>query len=233
MRRPPFPGAVMGYVFQFGVVTDHADELIQGALATVWMTAAGAAGGLLLAVVCVFLRTAGSRPVRWIVISYVELIRNTPFLVQLFALYFSLPAIGIRLSANVAAVIGLAISFGGYTTEILRSGIEAVPRGQIEAGRALGLTTFRIFRHIILYPAFKIVYPALASQLVILLLGSSIVSAISATELTAITNSLQSQTFRAFEFYFVAAAMYLAMALAAKGILGSAYWLIFVRGKGR
>jgi polar amino acid transport system permease protein len=79
----------------------------------------------------------------------------------------------------------------------------------------------------------KIAYPALASQIVILLLGSSIVSAISATELTAITNSLQSQTFRAFEFYFAAAAIYLALALTVKGALGSVYWLVFVRGRER
>ena len=223
----------MRYVFQFGIVADHAPELIQGALATLWMTAAGATGGLILAILCVFLGSGRSKPVRWIVESYVEVIRNTPFLVQLFVLYFSLPALGIRLLADQAAVVGLAISFGGYATEILRSGIEAVPRGQIEAGRALGLKRFVIFRHIVLHQAFKVVYPALASQLVILLLGSSVVSAISATELTAVTNSLQSQTFRAFEFYFVAAGMYLAMALAMKGLLGSAYWLLFVRGQAR
>lgn len=223
----------MRYVFQFGIVADHAPELLHGALATLWMTALGAAGGLLLAVVCVFLGSTGSKPVRWMVESYVEVIRNTPFLVQLFVLYFSLPALGIRLLADQAAVVGLAVSFGGYATEILRSGIEAVPRGQIEAGRALGLKRLAIFKHVTLHQAFKIVYPALASQLVILLLGSSVVSAISATELTAITNSLQSQTFRAFEFYFVAAGMYLAMALAMKGILGLAYWRLFVRGQGR
>jgi polar amino acid transport system permease protein len=222
----------MRYVFQFGIVEDHASELLQGALDTLWLTACGAIGGLALAIACVFLRAAGPKPVRWLVISYVELIRNTPFLVQLFMLYFSLPAIGIRLMANQAALIGLSVSFGGYAAEILRSGIEAVPRGQIEAGRALGLRPGKIFRLIILFQAFKVVYPALASQAIILLLGSSVVSAISATELTAITNSLQSQTFRSFEFYFVAAAMYLAMALAAKGLLASIYWLVFVRGRG-
>ena len=221
----------MHYVFQFDIVADHIDELIHGVLRTLWFTASGTVGGFLLAVICVFLRSAGSKPVRWVIVSYVEVIRNTPFLVQLFVLYFSLPVIGIRLYADQAAILGLSISFGGYATEILRSGIEAVPRGQIEAARSLGLRPFQIFRKIILLQAVKIAYPALASQIVILLLGSSIVSAISATELTAITNSLQSQTFRAFEFYFVAAAMYLAMAIATKGVLTSIYWLIFVRGR--
>ena len=221
----------MKYVFQFGVVADHADVLIAGAKATLWFTFLGALFGLALAIVCAYLRAAGPKPVRWIVSGYVEAIRNTPFLVQLFLIYFSLPAIGLRLYAEQAAVLGLAISFGGYATEILRSGVEAIPRGQIEAGRALGFTPFRIFRLIILFPAIKICYPALASQVVILLLGSSIVSAISATELTASANSLQSQTFRAFEFYFVSAGIYLAMALLVKGALASLYWTIFIRGK--
>ncbi len=221
----------MDYVFQFGVVTDHAQELLTGTFDTLWLTAAGTVGGFALAVICAFLRTAGPRPVRLLVRTYVEIIRNTPFLVQLFLIYFSLPAIGIRLLADQAAVLGLSISFGGYATEILRSGIEAVPKGQIEAGRALGLHRGHVFRFVILYQAIRIAYPALASQVIILLLGSSIVSAISATELTGITNSLQSQTFRAFEFYFAAAAIYLALAFGVKLLLGGLYWVVFVRAK--
>ena len=223
----------MRYVFQFGIVADHANQLLHGALATLWLTAIGTIGGLVLAVACAFLRSTGPKPVRWLVTSYVEVIRNTPLLVQLFVLYFSLPALGIRLYADQAAMLGLAISLGGYATEILRSGVEAVPRGHVEAGRALGLKPIEIFRFVVLFQAVKIAYPALASQIVILLLGSSIVSAISATELTAITNSLQSQTFRAFEFYFVAAAIYLALALLVKSVLGSVYWIVFVRGRER
>jgi polar amino acid transport system permease protein len=223
----------MKYVFQFGIVADHAPLLLYGAWNTLWMTSLGTIGGLSLAIICVFLGATGSRPVRMTIETYVEIIRNTPFLVQLFVLYFSLPAIGLRLSADQAAVIGLSISFGGYATEILRSGIEAVQRGQIEAGKSLGLHRVSIFRHIVLYQAIKIVYPSLSSQIIILLLGSSVVSAISATELTAITNSLQSQTFRSFEFYFVAAGMYLAMAILLKSALNTFYWLYFVRGKVR
>ncbi len=219
----------MDYVFQFGVVADHAQDLLDGALTTLWLTAAGTLGGFALGVVCAFLRATGPKPVRWLVMTYVEITRNTPFLVQLFIIYFSLPAIGIRLLADQAAILGLSISFGGYATEILRSGIEAVPKGQIEAGRALGLRRTHIFRLIILYQAIRTAYPALASQIVILLLGSSIVSAISVPELTGVTNSLQSQTFRAFEFYFAAAAIYLALAFIVKLVLGGFYWLAFAR----
>jgi polar amino acid transport system permease protein len=221
----------MNYVFQFGTVLDHAPLLLNGAWSTIWMTAFGTVGGLFIAIFCVFLGATGSKSVRLLVESYVEIIRNTPFLVQLFVLYFSLPALGIRLNADQAAVIGLSVSFGGYATEILRSGIEAVSRGQIEAGRSLGLHRIMIFRHIVMPQAIKIIYPALSSQITILLLGSSVVSAISATELTAISNSLQSQTFRSFEFYFVAAGMYLIMSALLKLFLNTFYWLYFIRGR--
>ena len=107
----------------------------------------------------------------------------------------------------------------------------SIPRGQIEAGRALGLKPLRIFRHIVLFPAVKTIYPALASQFVILLLASSVVSAISATELTAVANTLQSRTFRSFEFYFVATALYLAMALLVRSGLTGLYWFMFMRGR--
>ena len=112
-----------------------------------------------------------------------------------------------------------------------RSGIDAIPQGQIEAARALGLKRFYIFRFIIIFPAIKSVFPALASQFILLLLGSSVVSAISAVELTAITNSLQSTTFRPFEFYFVAMGLYLLMALGFRAALGAVYWFAFVRGR--
>ncbi len=221
----------MKYVFQFGVVADHFDALLAGAAATLRLSMIAMVGGLAFAIICAYLRAAGSKPMRWVVVSYVEVIRNTPFLVQLFVIYFSLPALGIRFDAEQAAVIGMSINFGGYATEIIRAGVESVPRGQIEAGRALGLTRLQIFRLLIIFPAIKTVYPALAAQFVILLLGSSIVSAISATELTAVTNTLQSQTFRSFEFYFVAAAMYLCMALLVKACLTGIYWAVFVRGR--
>jgi len=187
--------------------------------------------GLAAAALFAFARTAGPQPARVAVAGYVEFIRNTPFLVQLFIIYFSLPAIGIRLDAILAALIGMSLNFSGYATEILRSGIEAVPKSQIEAGHSLGLTRLQIYRHIVVFPALRTVYPALASQFVLLMLGSSIVSAISVEELTGIINTLQSTTFRAFEFYFVATALYLAMALATRSLLHAIYVLVFVRGR--
>jgi polar amino acid transport system permease protein len=221
----------VNYVFQFNVVWDHFPDLLAGALLTIELSATAMALGLSLAVLCAYGASAGPKPVRRLVAGYVELIRNTPFLVQIFIFYFSLPAIGLRLTANTAAVLAMTVNLGAYASEIVRAGIEAIPRGQVEAARALGLQRLQIFRFIIIMPALKTVYPALASQFILLMLSSSVVSTISATELTAITNSLQSTTFRSFEFYFVATGLYLAMSLGFRVTLSAIYWVVFERGR--
>ncbi len=221
----------MKYVFQFGLVWDHLPRLLDGALLTIELSVGALGLGFALAIVLAFLRTSGPGWLRKVITIYVEVIRNTPFLVQLFIIYFSLPAIGVRLDAVTAALVGMSINFSGYATEIVRSGIEAVPRSQIEAGHSLGLTRLQIFRHIVAFPALRTVYPALASQFILLMLGSSVVASISAEELTAVTNTLQSTTFRSFEFYFVATAMYLLMAVTARLLLRSVFWIGFQRGR--
>jgi len=219
------------YVFHFDVVLDHWPELLDGAWLTIRLSAMAMVLGLTIAVVCAYARTAGPRPVRWLIAAYVEIIRNTPFLVQIFLIYFSLPGLGIRLDANEAALAAMVANLGAYATEIVRAGIDAVPQGQIEAARALGLKRLYIFRFVVLFPALKTVFPALASQFILLMLGSSVVSAISAVELTAVTNTLQSTTFRSFEFYFAATALYLVMALGFRASLAAIYWLVFLRGR--
>jgi polar amino acid transport system permease protein len=221
----------VNYVFQFNVVWDHLPELFEGALLTIQLSATAMALGLLVAIVCAYGKSAGPQPVRWLVAAYVELIRNTPFLVQIFIFYFSLPVIGLRLTANTAALVAMTVNLGAYASEIVRAGIEAIPHGQVEAARALGLKRLHIFRFIIIFPALKTVYPALASQFILLMLSSSVVSTISAVELTAITNSLASTTFRSFEFYFVATGLYLAMALGFRAGLSAIYWAVFQHGR--
>lgn len=221
----------MNYVFHFNIVLDHWRELANGAWLTVRLSALAMAIGLAVAIVCVYVRAAGPRPLRWTIAAYIEVIRNTPFLVQIFIIYFSLPALGLRLDANQAALAAMVVNFGAYGIEILRAGMEAVPHGQIEAAKALGLSRLQTFRFVVLFPALKIVFPALASQFILLMLGSSVVSAISAVELTAVTNTLQSTTFRSFEFYFVATGLYLAMALGFRAALGGIYWVVFMRDR--
>jgi polar amino acid transport system permease protein len=219
----------MPYVFQFGAVADHLPELLHGAALTLRLSVLAMLFGLGLGIAGAALTRSRHGAVRFLLAGYVEVIRNTPFLVQIFVIYFSLPAIGIRLGANFAALLGLSVNLGAYATEIIRSGIDAVPAGQTEAGRALGLSRLQIFRLVILRPALRIVYPALVSQFILLMLGSSVVSAISAVELTAITNSLASTTFRSFEFYFVATLLYFLMAFGCRLVLGAAGRVMFGR----
>jgi polar amino acid transport system permease protein len=212
-------------------VWDHWRDLAEGAWLTIRLSALAMIIGLALATVCAYAKAAGPSPLRWTIAAYVEAIRNTPFLVQIFIIYFSLPALGISVGANEAALAAMVVNFGAYGTEILRAGIESVGQGQIDAAKALGLTRLQTFRHVMLFPALKTVFPALASQFILLMLASSVVSAISAVELTAVTNSLQSTTFRPFEFYFVATGLYLAMALGFRAVFGGIYWMVFMHGQ--
>src|ERR671919_326885 len=169
--------------------------------------------GLLIGVAMALVRTWGPTPLRWLAASYVEVIRNTPLLVQLFIVFFGLPSLGLRLSAGEAAVIALTVNLGAYATEIVRAGIQAIHKSQVEAGLSLGLSRLQVFRYIVLFPALKVIYPALASQFILLMLATSIVSQIAVAELFHMASVLQSRTFRDFEVYIVAAGMYLALAL--------------------
>ena len=123
----------MNYVFQFNVVWEHLPELLEGALLTIQLSATAMALGLCVAVVCAYGKSAGPRPVRWLVAAYVELIRNTPFLVQIFIFYFSLPVIGLRLTANTAALVAMTVNLGAYASEIIRSDPARSGRGGTRA----------------------------------------------------------------------------------------------------
>ena len=139
---------------------------------------------------------------RWLVQAYVEITRNTPFLVQVFVIYFGLPSLGVRLDSDVCAVLAMVLNGSAYTIEIVRAGIESIGHGQTEAARALGLHRLQTFRLIVLPQALKAVLPPLGSQFILLMLNSSIVSVISADELTAAAQDIQSRTFRSFEAVF-------------------------------
>jgi len=168
---------------------------------------------------CAIPRTGRSAAAARVAAAYVEAIRNTPLLVQIFIVYFGLASIGIRLNACTAAISALVINVGAYTAEIVRAGIESVPRSQLEAGACLALGRWQVLRHVVLPPAIERVWPALTSQYVLLMLASSITSQISAEELTAAANRVQSDTFRSVETYLVVAAAYLVLSLMMRFLL--------------
>ena len=198
----------MEYTFHFGPVLDQWPLLLWGLGRTIQISVISMVFGLAIGIFGAIGKSFGPRPVRALVIGYVELIRNTPLLIQLYFIFFTLPFIGLRLSSDTAAIVALSIHLGAYATEIVRAGIEFIPPGQIEAGKSLGLSGRQIIRHIVIKPAIRAVYPALGGQFILQLLGSSIVSAIAAEELTAIANNLVMQTFRNFEIYIVVAVIY-------------------------
>jgi polar amino acid transport system permease protein len=209
----------VNYAFHFNVVLDHLPELLDGAWLTIRLSAMAMAIGLALAVLCAYGKTAGPRPVRWLISAYVELIRNTPFIVQMFFVYFGLPSLGLRLSAMAAAVLAMIINLTAYAIEIVRAGIEAVPVGQREAARAFGLRPSLVFGLVVLPQALGNVYPALVSQIVITMLESAVVSQIAVVDLTHVADFVQSRNFRAFETYLVITAVYLILAVLLRRLL--------------
>lgn len=203
----------MNYNFQFGEVLAAWPLLLKGTWMTVQLSLTATLIGLVVAIVCAWAKTSGPAPLRWVVQAYIELIRNTPFLVQLFFFFFALPAIGLRWSPYTAALVAMVVNLGAYATEIIRAGIESIPKGQVEAGLALSLKPHQVFRLVILKPALRAIFPALTSQFILLMLTSAVVSVISADDLTSVAANLQSQTFRSFEIYIVVTLIYLTLAL--------------------
>ena len=201
----------MDYEFQFNAVLTHWPALLQGAWVTLYLSAGSMVAGLTIALCFALVRTSKSRLGHIAVTSYVEFIRNTPFLVQLLLIFFGLPSLGIRLSPIEAGLLAMTINVSAYSTEIVRAGIESIGQGQLDAGRALGLRPLQIFFLVILPPALGAVYPALTSQFILMLLSSSVLSAISAEELTAVATNIDSLTFRSIEVYLVVFVMYFAI----------------------
>jgi polar amino acid transport system permease protein len=217
------------YHFDFGAVFEYWPLLLQGALLTLELTAVAVVFGMLIGVAGAYARTARLPVVGPLVAAYVELIRNTPFLVQLFFLFFGLPSLGIKITAIEAALLGMTLNLGAYAVEIVRAGIEATAPGQIEAGEALGMTRLQIFLWVVIVPALDKVYPALVSQFIIVMLGSSVASQISAPELTFAGNFIQSRDFRSLEVYFIVSVMYLAIAFGMRRLLGAFGRFAFAR----
>lgn len=202
----------MGYQFQWNVIWQNWQLLVQGMILTIQITAVATVFGLIIGTIMSGLQLMKNRVINSIIQMYIEIIRNTPFLVQLFFVYFGLPTLGIRLEAYQAALIALTINIGAYATEIVRAGIESISKGQIEAGRSLGLSGVQIFLYIILKPALMTVYPALTSQFILIMLNTAVISIISVQELSYQAKYLQSRTFRNFEIYFFVTLLYLIMA---------------------
>jgi polar amino acid transport system permease protein len=209
----------MTYAFDFSGFGLYAGMLARGVAVTLGLTAVSTVLGGLVGIGGASVAVAGPKWARWVIASYVELIRNTPFIVQLFFIFFGLPALGLKLSETTAAFLAMVINLGAYSTEIIRAGIEAVPKGHIEAGLSLAMSKWEVLRRIVLNQAFRKIYPALSSQIIIVMLGSAVVSQISAEDLTYAANFVASRNFRNFEVYLLAALAYLLLAMLTRSLL--------------
>ncbi|RWO80094.1 amino acid ABC transporter permease [Mesorhizobium sp.] len=211
----------MGYSLDFGWLADATGAIARGAAMTVLLIAVTTLAGTFLSILGAAGRRNGPLLLKRAIGIYVEIIRNTPFLVQLFFIFFGLPSIGVRLDPLLAAMLAMTLNMAAYTIEIVGAGLDAVPRGQTEAALALGLRLRQVFVKIVLPQALKVIYPALTSQIIIMMLESAVVSQIAVRELTYEADMLQARTFRAFETYFVVTMVYLVLSMGLRRLLVS------------
>jgi polar amino acid transport system permease protein len=219
----------MAYELQFGDLGQYAGMFASGAAVTLGLTAVSTVLGLGVGVLGAAGKGSKYAAVRSLVGGYVEAIRNTPFIVQLFFVFFGLPALGIHIDEYVAAILAMTLNLGAYSVEIVRAGIAAVPKGHLEAAASLAMTRGETFVHVVLPQAIAKVFPALTSQIVITMLGSAVVSQISVTDLTYAASYIQSRNFRAFETYLLITAAYLVMAIALRFVLNAVGKRLFAR----
>jgi polar amino acid transport system permease protein len=208
--------------FNFVTVLEQWPMLLRGLGLTVLLTAFSAVLGSLLGTACAWARLHGSPMLKRGVGGYVELVRNTPFIIQLFFIFFGLPSLGLRLSVEVACVLAMVMNLGAYACEIVRAGLQTTPRGQLEAAMSLALTPWQTFSRVVLPPALARIWPALVSQIIIVMLGSAVCGQISAEELSQAANLISSRTFRSFESYIIVTGIYLLLAIALRQLL---YWV--------
>ncbi|EGP48468.1 amino acid ABC transporter permease [Achromobacter insuavis] len=212
----------MNYTFDFASVLEQWPLLAQGAWVTVKLSFCATVLGFILGTLCALARNSRLGWLRALAGGYVELIRNTPLLIQAYFLIFGLSSAGLTMPIMAGAVLALVINIGAYTCEIVRAGIESIPKDQLEAGECLALSRLQVFWHVVLRPAVERVYPSLTSQFVLLMLASSIMSAVGAEELLGVANRIQSDTYRNFEVFIVLWGVYLALSW----LMRLGFWLL-------
>lgn len=204
------PGAI---AFEFP------DLFFGGFWLTIQISVLGLVGALVVGTLIALLRVSPIAPLRWIGASYVEFFRNTPLVVQLFFLFFGLPFLGLRFSTDLfenifrAAFVGMALYHGAYVAEVVRGGLLAVDRGQIEAARSLGLSYVQMLREVQLPQTFRAVIPPLGNVAIALVKNTSLASAIGVSELLGAAETVESRTFRAEEAFVAATLLYLVLTI--------------------
>jgi ectoine/hydroxyectoine ABC transporter permease protein EhuD len=185
--------------------------LLRGAVMTILLTLVSMALALLAGMVLALMRLSRNRTFNLISGAYIEVIRGTPLLVQLFIIYYGLPQYGIRLDAFTAGVLGLSMNYSAYLAEVYRAGILAIDKGQWEAGGSIGLSRTALLRYIILPQAVRILLPPVGNYFISMLKDSALVSTISIIELMRAAQLRVAITFRAMDIYLLVALIYFLM----------------------
>ena len=204
----------MNYVFHFQSIWNNTGLFLSGTLVTLQLAGLAMLFGTVLGILGAVARNSHWRIARGFSAAAVEVIRNTPLLVQLYLWYFGLGVLGVDVPPYWSVVIALGVNNGGYLTEIIRAGIEAIKIQQIKAGVSLGMSGFQVFRYIIIMPALGIVFPAVSNQFVISILMSALAMIIGVKDLTYQAVYLQAHTFRSIETYIVVIVLYIILSKA-------------------
>ena len=186
-------------------------RLLQGAIVTIELTIIAIIIGVFMGISIAMGRVYGNKLVYTICTFFVEIIRGTPLLTQLFILYFGLPSIGIMLSPFIAAMIGLGINSAAYQAEYFRGAIQSVKKEQLTAAYSIGMNQIQAIRHIVLPQMFRIVIPSWSNELIYLLKYSSMAYMIQAPEIMSQGRLIASRNFRTFEVFIIVALIYLVL----------------------
>lgn len=207
--------------FDWLLIIDNLPLLLKGALVTVEITAMSVGCGFFIGMVASLANLSKFRLVRLLAKLYVDIIRGTPLLVQIFLIYFALPMIiHTKINPFVAAVTACSINSGAYVSEIFRAGIQSIDKGQMEAGRSLGLNWMQTMRYIIMPQAFKRIIPPLGNEFIAMLKDSSLVSVIGFEELTRRGQLIIAKTYGSFEIWTTVAIIYLIMTMTISQLVG-------------
>jgi His/Glu/Gln/Arg/opine family amino acid ABC transporter permease subunit len=198
-------------LFDFWLIVESIPFLVKGAIYTVQVSVLAIVFGLVLGWMLGLIAVSGVRWLRAIAWGYVQFIRGTPLLVQIFLIYFGLPALGINIPAYWSGVIALGLNSAGFQAEIVRAGIESIDRGQTEAARSIGMSGFQTLLFILVPQTIRRVIPPLTNELITLTKSSSLLSAIAVLELTHAGQAIIARTFAPFEIYAAVAVFYLVL----------------------
>lgn len=192
----------------FSTFIDYGPRILQGFWLTIKIVVLAIALGLPMGGLLALLRRSRLVVLRWFAISFIEIFRNTPFIIQVFLIYYVLPFYGLRLQAEVVGVLALAAFGSAYFAEVIRAGIDAIPTGQLESARAIGMTDMQAMRNVVLPQSFGVILPPLTNQMVSLIKESAILSTITVQEMTMTAMRVQGETFRPFEAFIMIALLY-------------------------